>query len=160
MISINKIYPMHIDNFDEYKKYTKALGVKDYYWVSTDSENDLWMPTTREIDKINNPQMLMSYTDGELCEGSVEEIADVIPVIDIFILNDIKAEEYFSTLGNTIEFAGITWTVCHNKTLIANSSIGKTKYNTKEKGFAYSGSIIEQYLANWLDQYKNKKIQY
>ena len=79
MISINKICPIHIDNFDEYKKYTKALGVKDYYWVSTDSENDLWMPTAREIDKINNPQMLMSYTDGELCEGSVEEIADVIP---------------------------------------------------------------------------------
>ena len=157
MITINSIEPMPLDKFDIYKKYTKAKNV-DCYWVYTEDENDLWTPGATKQDRLNDPQMLLSYKDGELCEGSVANNGDVIPILYLNVINDPVADLFLSTIGNTVEFADITWTVCARNTLIANESIGTTIYNTVEKYIKYKGSILEQFLDSWLDQHRNNKI--
>lgn len=157
MIIISSIEPMPLDKFDVYKKYTKAKNV-DCYWVYTEDENDLWTPGATKQDRLNDPQMLLSYRDGELCEGSVANNGDVIPILHLNVINDPVADLFLSTIGNTVEFADITWTVCARNTLIADESIGTSIYNTVEKYIKYEGSVLEKFLNSWLDQHRNNKI--
>ena len=157
MITINGIEPMPLDKFDVYKKYTKAKNV-DCYWVYTEDENDLWTSGATEQERLNDPQMLMSYEDGELCEGSVTDNGNVIPILHLNVINDPVASTFLSDIGNVVKFADITWTVCARNTLIANESIGKTIYNTKEKYIKYEDSVLEKFLNSWLDQHRNDKI--
>ena len=157
MITINSIEPMPLDKFDVYKKYTKAKNV-DCYWVYTEDENDLWTSGATKQDRLNDPQMLLSYKDGELCEGSVANNGDVIPILHLNVINDPVADIFLSNIGNTVEFADIIWTVCARNTLIANESIGTSIYNTVEKYIKYEGSVLEKFLNSWLDQHRNNKI--
>ena len=157
MIIISSIEPMPLDKFEVYKKYTKAKNV-DCYWVYTEDENDLWTPGATKQDRLNDPQMLLSYRDGELCEGSVANNGDVIPILHLNVINDPVADLFLSTIGNTVEFADITWTVCARNTLIADESIGTSIYNTVEKYIKYEGSVLEKFLNSWLDQHRNNKI--
>lgn len=157
MITINSIEPMPLDKFDVYKKYTKAKNV-DCYWVYTEDENELWTSGATKQDRLNDPQMLLSYKDGELCEGSVANNGDVIPILHLNVINDPVADIFLSNIGNTVEFADITWTVCARNTLIADESIGTSIYNTVEKYIKYEGSVLEKFLNSWLDQHRNNKI--
>ena len=157
MITISSIEPMPLDKFDVYKKYTKAKNV-DCYWVYTEDENELWTSGATKQDRLNDPVMLLSYRDGELCEGSVANNGDVIPILHLNVINDPVADIFLSNIGNTVEFADIIWTVCARNTLIANESIGTSIYNTVEKYIKYEGSVLEKFLNSWLDQHRNNKI--
>lgn len=159
MIKIEYIYPVLYVDFNDFKKYTTAKRVRDWYWLYTDNEDDLYQPWKTRESRLAEPAMLAAYADGELCEPDVDEIGDVVPIIIIKVINDPDAEEYLLVKGNKIEFADISWSVCNYHMLIADSSIGKSMFNTKELGIKYKGSVLEQYLNNWLDQHQNDPVK-
>lgn len=145
------------DDFDFFKKFTEAKGVRDYYWVYTDDEDDLYQPWKPKEERIAEPAMLAAYPDGELCEPDVDQLADVIPIIYLFA-EDEKEREHIHTIGNMIRFANIEWTICRHGVAIANETIGQCMFNPKEKGSKYESSTVHRFILMWLDSHRKDTI--